>query len=70
MYDHYFSFCCQCSTSHPSFDIYRLEDSRGRGHCHYQMRENRPQKSTLHDDFMVDQKTPLTRPTGQISHPI
>ena len=41
------------------------------GHCHgrlYQMRENRPQISTLNEDFMVDQKIPLTSHTGQISH--
>ena len=44
----------------------------GGGDCHwrlYQMRENCPQKSTLNEGFMVDQKIPLTGHTGQISHP-
>ena len=33
----------------------------GGGHCHrrlYQMREHRPQKSTLNEDLMIYQKTP------------
>ena len=49
--------------------------SWGRGHCHwplYQMRENRPQKSTLNmlnDIHGRPKDKGLTGHTGQISHP-
>ena len=35
----------------------------------YHIRVNRPQKSTLNEYSRVDQKTPLTRDMGLLSHP-